>query len=508
MEIITFSNKLSLSVDGRFNIFHGKYIYIWYGKILIDGKALSSEWLNDYEKAIESTFINTTGVGILIIIDSKLETVNMYTTFHKSHNFFVKKNKKGLYVYIGIKKFLSHETVSLNENHILEFLLNNEIITGNVVFNDLYATKPGFIEVRDKNFNIIKSELRINTHKTEVDSNLFDYIQGNIECLNDGRESALFYSGGFDSTLLLYILKEFDFKFDIFHKELSVTSNETEFYIAKEKAKKLGLKVKKIEEILDFSIEPYFQQQYDFPHEVPICMSYDLSGVITRGMVNTPYQFISGHGGDAIFGQNTFGPACWDAIKERGIKYGLKKVKELATLKGLTFNMILSNCLKAKKLNYKKFSLGKQEYMNNIIDSIYLIHKADDNMQLNIIAPIIFENIIDFCMQIPAYEHFNKSLDRKVIRKSAYERYGESSFLNTTKKSSSQVVFEVMNKKQRQISDVVKKSGLLELIKLDEYSFEEKLHSQSNVIYNPEDYILIHKLYQMAVYMMVLNVKL
>lgn len=81
-------------------------------------------------------------------------------------------------------------------------------------------------------------------------------------------------------------------------------------------------------------------------------------------------------------------------------------------------------------------------------------------------------------------------------------------FLNTSKKSSSQVVFEVMNKKQYQIYDIVKQSRLLELIKLNEYFFKEKLYSQSNVIYNPEDYILIHKLYQMAVYMMVLNVKL
>lgn len=508
MKTITFSNKLSLRVDNRFNICHSKKKYIWYGKILIDGKVLSSEWLNDYDKTIESTFMNTTGVGILIIIDSELETINLYTTFHKSQNFFIKKNKKGLCIYIGIKKFLSHEVVSLNENHISEFLLNNEIINEDVVFNDLHATKPGFIEVRDKNFNIIKSEFRINTRETEVDCNLFDYLQENIECLSDGRESALFYSGGFDSTLLLYVLNEYDFKFNVFHKDLSVAGNETEFYIAQEKAKKLGLKVTKIKEILDFSIEPYFQQQYDFPHEVPICMSYDLSGVITRGMVNTSYQFISGHGGDAIFGQNTFGPACWDAIKERGIKYGLKKVKELATLKGLTFNMILSNCLKAKKLSHNNLSLGKQEYINNILDSIYTIHKAGDNMQLNIIAPIIFENIIDFCMRIPPYEHFDKKLDRKVIRNSAYERFGESSFFNTTKKSSSQVVFEVMNKKQHQISEVVKKSGLLELIKLNEYSFEEKLHSQSNVIYNPEDYILIHKLYQMAVYLMVLNVKL
>lgn len=434
MEIIKFSNNLSLDVDNKFNTFYGKKIYIWYGKVFIGGQRLSSEWLSHYEKSIESIFINATGAGILIVIDSELERINIYTTIHKSQNFFFKRHEKGLYISIGIKAALSHGVTTLNENHISEFLMNDEIITEKVVFHDVYAAKPGVIEVRDKWFNIIKAEFRMKVNKLNVDFNPFDSILNNIKLLRDSRELALLFSGGFDSTLLLYILKETDLKFNIFHKELNVHGNETEFYIAKQKTRGLGLKLIKIKEELDFSIEPYFQQQYDFPHEVPICMSYDSSGIITRGMINTSYQFISGHGGDAIFGQNTFGPACWDAIKERGIRYGLKKLMELSILKGLTFNKIFSNCLKAKLLSHRDFFPGKQEYINNVIESIYSIHRADNNMQLNIIAPIIFENIIDFFMQIPSYNHFDKRLDRKIMRILAYKKFGESFFFKYFKK--------------------------------------------------------------------------
>lgn len=504
--VIIYDNNTSIFVDNRFNIFTGKVTFIWHGELWIENKKISYDLLSRLIIDNDPILNRITGVGVFIILDQKNKLIKSYTTTHKSDYVFYRKVDSNIYISIGIKKVISIvNKPSICIDSIKDYIFNNQLFHEKTIFYGIYFFKPGHIEIVDKNLKSIDSFFRINKATTK---DIFKNINENIIKLLDERETGLFYSGGFDSSLLLYSMKEAGIKFKAYHKELSINNNETEYHTAQYKTNKIGIELIKINEILDYSLEPYFEQNYSFPHQIPICLSYDPSGIITHGMCNSPIQFFCGHGGDAVFGQNTIGLACIDALIDKGFSFALRKITELATLKGMTLRKIITNCFNEREKIFKKNAPGKIEHIQNIIDSLYSTYTIDNNGKINVISPILFENIIDIFLSIPSYDHYNRYMDRSIIRYLATEKFKDNSLLEKSKKSSSTIIFNILNQKQDQIYRIIKKSNLLQAIGLNDNIFKSIVYEQANVIYKPENYLLVHKLYQMAIYLKTNNIEI
>lgn len=504
--IISYDNGISIFADKRFNVFIGEITFIWHGNLWIENKKLNHNLLSKNFIDNNSILNSITGMGVFIILDSINNLIKTYTTTHKSDYVFYRKLDSTIYISIGIKKIISVvNKPKICIESIKDYIFNNQLFHEKTIFYGVDFFKPGHIEILDKNLKPIDSCFRINQATT---NDIFKNITDNIVKSLDERETGLFYSGGFDSSLLLYSMKEAGIKFKAYHKELTTNNNETEYHTAQYKTNKIGIELIKINEILDYSLEPYFEQDYNFPHQIPICLSYDPSGIVTHGMYDSPIQFFCGHGGDAVFGQNTIGLACIDALIDKGFYFALRKMTDLATLKGITLRNIMINCFNEREKIFKKNAPGKIEHIKNIIDSLYSTYTIDNNGKINIIAPILFENIIDVFLSIPSYEHYNRHMDRSIIRSLAAEKFKDNSLLEKSKKSSSTIIFNILNKKQNQIHRIIKSSKLLQLIELNDNVFKSMLYEQSNIRYKPENYLLVHKLYQMAIYLKTNNIEI
>lgn len=487
-------------IDNRFFSYDNGCVFLWFGDLWIDGdKFTKKHFFNTTSYLMD----NITGSGVFLCLSLDKGFIECYTTTHNSCYIFVSKNKKNINISIGVHGIIDkEEKPKINHAEIKDYIFNDKLFHDKTIFDNVVFFKPGFIEKMDFNLKKISSFFRCDEKKVN-NGDFFSMLKNNILSSFDGRDIGVLYSGGFDSTLLLYTMKEMDVVFNPYYKKLSNFSNNGELYTAEKKCRELGIKLIKIKEALDYSLDPYFEKKYDFPHQVSICLSYDSLG--GKSIAHSPVQFFCGHGGDAVFGQNSRGLACVDAFKKQGFFMGFKKMTELATLKGITLKDILINLYSERKslINHRP---GKNEQVINIIESIYSKNGMNGDGKINIFSPILFENVIEYFLGFDSYQHFNANYDRALIRRMANDRYHEACFFNCSKHSSSNVIFNILNAKKEQIRHVVNKTKLLQMIGVSDDYFNERLLYQSSVMYIPKDYLFIHKLYQVAIFLLVNNI--
>lgn len=236
--------------------------------------------------------------------------------------------------------------------------------------------------------------------------------------------------------------------------------------------------------------------------------------------LNTPFLVsnISGVGAVLIFDLQTGSVTCYSSVhnteyilffcRGKGIYFviGIKKIINIIGKSRCNVNSIRGMLLSNHLFHDDRITLpdqypGKSEHIKNIIESIYSIHPSRSISGIDIVAPILFENVILKFITIPSYEHFDSSLDRKLIRKIAAKKYNDVSLLNISKKSSSNIFFKIPNKKQKHIYDIVINKKLLQVIHMSEQKFKDMLYLQSNIRYIASDFLLIYKLYQMAIFL-------
>lgn len=484
-------------IDNRFFLYDNGCLFLWFGDLWIDGEKFTEE---HFCNSTDYIMGNITGSGVFICLCLEKSFIECYTTTHNACYVFIYKNKTNITISIGMSGVINEkEKPEVNPEEIKEYVFSNKLFHDKTIFYNVVFFKPGYIEKIDFNLNEVRSSFRCEEKIIKSD-NIFSIIKNNILSSLDGRDIGLYYSGGFDSTLLLYTMKEMNLVFSPYYKSLSNFINNGELYIAEEKCKHLGIKLIKVKEMLDYSLDSYSGVGFDFPHQVPICLSYDLLG--EKKVSHSPVQFFCGHGGDAVLGQNSIGLSCVDAFKDKGFFKGVKKMAELATLKGITFKEIIMNIYAERRLMTHP-APGKHEHAINIIESIYSKNGVSSNGKMDIVSPLLFENVIACFLGFKSYDHFNANYDRALMREMANERYGNTCFFNCSKQSSSDVIFNILNVKKEQIRYVVNKAKLLQLIEVTDDCFNEKLLYQSCVMHTPKDYLFIHKLYQVAIFLLV-----
>lgn len=500
-------SDLKISVSKNLSITWGKLTFVTYGRILFDGIPLRSYIKKNKEISIIHTISSISGAGGVAIIDGENKKIHAACTSHPSKSMLIALIDQKITFEVSFKSLIEkmNSSFRFNLSMLSEYLHNSALCCSGDIYHEIRVIQAGETFTFDFSLNILNRGYTL-TQKSESSIEIeLNHLCDNSWHLFDGRELGLFYSGGFDSTLLLHSLRSKEINFTAYYKYVEGGVFDYDIEFAKQKCDKIGIKFHAIKEKLDFNFSSYLITDYTLPHEVPICNSYSECGRISQGMNESGIQYISGHGGDAVFSQNTAGHALKDAYIDKGAFFFIKKMIQLSKLKGVTLYNIIDYCMNCEKVKEFTGYPGKDEILANIYDSLGQAIKMNNHLSNNIIYPILTDDLIKAFVSSPAYAHFDKTHDRILARAFAFKKYNDADLLIKRKNSSSSILFHILDKKHNEIIKMTTERGILEVMKVSESDFSHRVSRLAKVMYNPHDYLLVHKAYQLAVFMEVNN---
>ncbi|WP_191091702.1 asparagine synthase-related protein [Affinibrenneria salicis] len=286
----------------------------------------------------------------------------------------------------------------------------------------------------------------------------------------------LYLSGGLDSTLLFFLLKDSSIDFTSFHvgpENEKIDSEINEFNHLCETYSIRGeiLFTKRSQASYTDQREILNNPRYVKLYDVDVTNNADY---ISR--VNNPKNiFISGHGGDSLFVQNPSTKIVRDCIVDFKPILALKKAYQLAGLKGRNFfDLILSSLTKRTSVTTivdwmplkDTHNITNHPWLKNvdkrtakfdyIRELIVLITGSQISMSKSSfnLYPYLLNNVIASQIHLKYHEKFNGDFDRVHIRNQATKFFKCDFFYNKRKRSSSQQVYKIMNYNNKYISQV------------------------------------------------------
>jgi len=502
--------NLKVSVADQLTITKRGVTFVTYGKVFFDGVPLRDYIEINKENNIMKLISSISGAGGVAIIDCENKKIHAACTSHPSKPMLIALAEQNIIIDISFKSLLERikSVFKFDVNALSEYIKNSELCCSGDIYSGVKVIQAGEFFTFDFSLEIISTDYTLTQKsKSNIETELSNLCSESWP-LFDRRELGLFYSGGFDSTLLLHSLRSKDIEFTAYYKHVDGRGFDYDIEFAKQKCNKLGVKFHTIKEKLDFDFSSYLTTDYTLPHEVPICNSYSECGRITSGMNKSEIQYISGHGGDAVFGQNTDGHALYDAYIDNGLLFFIKKIIHLSKLKGVTLYNIMDSCRGgARTKKYTNFP-GKNEMLANIYDCIGQSIKMNGNLSNNVIYPILTDDLIKVFISSPSYAHFDKNYDRTLAREFSFRKYNDPDLLAKRKNSSSSILFHILDKKLDEIIRITKRRGILDVMKISEPNFTYRVSRLAKVMYHPNDYLMVHKVYQLAVFMEVNNLSI
>lgn len=457
--------------------------------------------------------------GRYIYIDTQREQVEIYRDpIGQIGCYYFFYNKCYLIVTsdIEIITLFTNLTLSVNRNFFITYLLRGFQYTGKTPFLEFKELSPGQ-KLSHKNSKIeinpwfklsyqqnYDEELIINNIKKSVDIYIRQILDKNI---------LIHYSGGIDSTFLLYFLKlrssfpENIQAFNIYHPKIP-SSDETK--IAQEICDKLGIKLTRfnLENALPFS--PVLN--YTTLPNKPAC------GMVQAKLWQKLHAFadnqnalqVSGHGGDHVFSVVPIEEAFIDILFKRGPLQAVKYLKEICHFYRKPYFLVLSNLIKTllnsnqyirthnnllnneiskeKELNnfsysnYSMFRPGKLKHERDIMIGISDISVDPSGAKLPIHYPLLSLNVIETALSIPPELLFQNQYGRYIYRKAISDISQSSSAWRKDKGEISGVLQLGFNKNYKHVLEMIMDGYLIREKIVNKELLEKKMQLFKNGI--------------------------
>jgi len=402
-----------------------------------------------------------------------------------------------------IKSWKTNLSCTLNIKMAERYLSGRQTVTNDTLITNVYKVNNGeyiCFDCKTEPF-IYKDEFTV----TRKSQSTVDAIISNIEMLQERREKALLFSGGLDSALIFHSLKEADNSFSAYHF-VSDDSKDSEKEFARQYCVKYGVKFIEVNKSLDFNEQLYYGLNPSEPDEVPLVFERSDELDIQQGLKSDELLFLSGHGGDHIFGQNPSVFFGIDALRDRGLRFMHKKMVEYANLKGRKYkDLLFSNISELKQVRSMR-SLAKHSHISDMRLAAAQLFCSDNAGRVNIYTPFLHKNIVQHYADIPVYELFNQQFDRHPVRSEAFQRFGSDIFMKKTKRSSSQLIFRILSQKQDEIKNAIAQSHVTEILDINDIELNKILYENTTVRLTLElPYIL--NLYRLAKFMQLQHIE-
>jgi len=412
---------------------------------------------------------------------------------------------------------LSNNT-DYNWNYLCSYIVHGFITSSQTFFNNIYELPHGCKLDFDSN-----SE----QEKTSVAWNPKDYLR-NCDNLCDTHENiiqitssvikswasdsdviSLDFSGGTDSTGLLFILNEIfgnnkEIKLiNMYHPEVSA-SDEREY--ARSIAKQLGLSLIEFDHSKSMPFDPDLRVMKCKPNWPTSILSYqkinnDVSDIMSD---RKNVMYVSGHGGDHIFscpppitslcdylmdeGINGFGnklldiytiyrkplfPVIYDVFKGFFSYYALKYESpsyHLYTYKKAPW-LHKDAFIKANQLDYhpffkmtnqKKCYPGEFSFIDTIYSGLSTIKTDIRDRGLNsLFFPLFSQPLLELALSIPTYQSYYNGYNRYQFRKAISDRYKTNSVWRMDKGETSGVSQKGMKTNKKRIIELCMEGKLV-----------------------------------------------
>lgn len=306
--------------------------------------------------------------------------------------------------------------------------------------------------------------------------------------------TTLMFSGGLDSSTLLWSLLANGTKPLVLHSESGPEARDSEYREAAAVALDLACEIQRfVPEQEDYSHA--FTISSDSPSSSPCDISIFRSSNRTRSrlQIDEATLLITGHGGDHVFIQNPGSNACLAALQAGRLREYVQTVRKLARLKGRrgleivhhNFRVLAGACLPSdsypawlprsrcptigQAAHYLIRGLdhrtAKYSHISAILQALQTARASRDAPPM--LAPLLLQNVIGHMIGVPVQDTFTETHDRVVLRESIYRQSGKSFAWRRTKRASSALLFEMLAQSEANLSDLVDSSQFVQFLHID-----------------------------------------
>ena len=294
---------------------------------------------------------------------------------------------------------------------------------------------------------------------------------------------ALYFSGGFDSSALLWALRANQTDVIAVHVDSHTDCGESEYSDALLVANDMSCDVLRV-----MVEEPDYRLGFVADLATPVHTPYD---VPLLAPATSPYfealEFdisITGHGGDHVFVQNPESNAAFSHLRAGRLLTFLSVVQKLAQLKGMSsFDIVRDNI--RLLLNLRSMSTidppwlpssyhelderhyllrgldrrtAKHKHLSTILAGLHTIPPSTGGRRS--LAPLLLQNIIGLTAGMPVDTTFSKTHDRTSVREAIFASAGQAFAWRRTKRASSTFFYQLLSQSQGNIVRSVRDSKL------------------------------------------------
>lgn len=488
----------------NFKIIYNEKAYNYY-----TGQSLKSdlENLKDLNKIYEVLKKTIGAYTVLILHESK---VKIFQSLYRNIDLFYKIENQNIVISSEIKYLINNPKINLD--YCYRYLIGENIFGLDTPFTDVKCIPQGeFLEF--ESFVLKKREIIGFTEIKNI--NFVDEISKVIKIFtnNDNNPIYVYFSGGLDSSVILYsslILNknvkpvhllpteknssELDIALKVaseFNRELTVLNHPDCLYSRKSFQPKKVINNINMLNVLDS----------DFGDVNEINFNILSGNSLPHGLT------ISGHGGDFIFLQNPPIEIGFDSLKDKGLLKFIKKTGQYSVLKKIRYSEVLYKNflnffnknlrLKVKHTESPKFiesgiidkhsllkeissNTAKYQYIQGILTALYSIKGLNDT-KYPILHPMCMQNIIFNIINNPVYEMFNADYDRIVLRSQFFEKSKSNIAWRKTKRSSSGAMFIFFNNNKELVKEYLLNGNVVDFLEIDKDWLYDQININSNI---------------------------
>ncbi|WP_334041501.1 asparagine synthase-related protein [Burkholderia ambifaria] len=322
--------------------------------------------------------------------------------------------------------------------------------------------------------------------------------------------TALMFSGGLDSSTLLWALRSNGTETLVVHAESTADAIESEYEEAAAVARDMGCEVLQLipgesdcHQAFVVDADSRISSPYDIPLLKPSAPSFPAAPFDGNTLV------LTGHGGDHVFVQNPENNVCFSALRSGRLIPFLKLVRKLSRLKGKNGFQVIQDNLRLLLhpdsppnpaphwLPLARANLERAHYLLRDLDPrsakhthlatiLLALHSTQAvRGEISSLSPLLLQNVIGHVLATPVEDMFTDTHDRAIIRKLIYAKSGKSFAWRRTKRASSRWFFELLSRSGDNLLESIAQSRLLSSLGIHRDSLLAEIEQNCTIALTP-----------------------
>lgn len=450
-------------------------------------------------------------IGAYTVIVILRDAVHIWSSLVKESDIFWSASAAGMIISdnIGVIRSLSREFTA-------EPTLNVQYCTDGVLGEDAFGTETIFsgihhVPLGTRTSISVDGKVEVQAIPLPEKDNPLDAIAEHLTGLrhSSGPQPILMFSGGLDSSSILYACKEAGMSPVLIHVLNHEDRTATELPTAQRIASGWGFDLQVIEKPPLTSYAPNRARKLDTsiqsPFEVnPIFFFLNEEAHLEDRAANLGISTcVTGFGGDDVFGQNPSTNVTIDAYRRGGVHAALSECLKYSALKGRSFAP--DAWAAARKLlgvtpiedGYRPpdwfasrsaverrdehpwsrdhvNTPAKRAHLRGILRAAYSCSNARQSPLLYV-APMVSQAVVGGVFRKDVADLYNRKFDRIILRQSLFQRSGSEIAWRRSKRSSSNFVFEFLTNNRDELHDYIVDGRVAKSMNVDRMGLRNSL---------------------------------